>query len=99
MEYACNEEKGLLAVSLDGTPETTWKFARCKYDGRLGCYKPDSALPISDYCVFLTRRLATEKAKSLCFPANRVEKLGNKFGVGWGIRHDIRDNYFLAVFD
>jgi len=76
-------------------------FAHTEYSGKVGAFVPAQFGP--DFCefiTFLTKKEAIKYAKNtLHWPANSVEKIGNRFNVAWGIRHDIRDNYFLLKQD
>lgn len=96
MQYAEDNEKGLMAIKLDD--DNILKFARCQYDGKLQCFRPAAAgITMSQYVTGLKKDMV-KTAKRLGFPAANVEKIGNRFGVVYGIRHDPRDTYFLAIY-
>jgi len=71
------------------------RFARMKYDGNLECFVADSVVNIGDIVNFWTKKEAQVAAKRL--PVCGVDKIGGRFFKAWGLRHDLRDNYFLAV--
>ena len=77
--------------------DKTFSFAHTEYSGKVCAFVPAKFGP--DFCrfmTFLTKKEAIEYTKNvLHWPGNSVEKIGNRFNVVWGIRHDIRDNYFL----
>jgi hypothetical protein len=94
-----NTELGLMAISLDDSEDNIMRFARMKYDGHLCLYTPDCSISISDFIVKRTKQEAIQLAKRLSYPASHVQKVGNAFCSGWGIRHDYRDNYFFANYE
>lgn len=99
MQKAENTELGLMALSLDDSGENVLRFARMKYDGRLCLYTPDCSISISDFIVKRTKQEAIELAHRLSFTTSNVQKVGNTFCSGWGIRYDYRDTYFLANYE
>ncbi|HOR83010.1 MAG TPA: hypothetical protein PLF32_10210 [Bacteroidales bacterium] len=99
MQIAENKELGLLAVSPDDSNENISRFARMKYSGDLGCYTPDCSIQFGDFVSFRTKKEAVRMALKLRYTANHVCRIGNRWGYAWGIRHDFRDNYFLAIYD
>ena len=97
MRRAEDAEKGIMAVALDDGGDNILRFGRMKYDASLRLFRSDCSLNLRDYAVYQTKREAVAAAKSLRFPAHHVERVGSRFWVGWGIRHDARDHYFLAT--
>jgi hypothetical protein len=96
MKIAKDDEKGLMAIGLD---HKTLRFARMKYDGSLRCFTNDSVIQYNDFVAFSTKKKAIDYALSIGFQHNSVEQIGNRFERVWGIRHDIRDKYFLAKYE
>ncbi|MFQ5470192.1 MAG: hypothetical protein ACE5EH_07780 [Gammaproteobacteria bacterium] len=72
------------------------RYANTEYDGKLGCYKPKSVVSMSRYVAFPRKKGAIEYARSYHWPLSLVDRLRNRFGLAWGIRHDLRDEYFLT---
>lgn len=99
MNMAEDTEKGLLAMSLDGTSENVLRFGRMKYDGSRRLFRSDSSLQLDDFVSFAKKPDAVKAAKRLGFPASHVEKIGSRFWSCWGIRRDHRDTYFLATYE
>lgn len=99
MRYAEDQEKGLFAMSVDDSGDNVRRFGRMKYDGGLRLFVPDCILSFDQFVTYSTKRHAIETARRLGYPANHVEKVGTRFWSAWGIRHDFRDRYFLALFD
>jgi hypothetical protein len=99
MKSCEDSDKGLMAVDLDGSGDNVFRYGRMKYDGRLGCFTSDCLLPLSSFVSFPTKADALRAAQSLRFPSSHVERIGSRFCSAWGIRHDFRDSYFLAIFD
>jgi hypothetical protein len=95
MKIVRDEEKGIMAID---TGYEVMRYARCKYDGKLRCWKPDSIIPMSDY-VALPKVAAQKYARSIHFPLTHIERLGNHYGVLYGIRYDVRSDYFMAVWE
>lgn len=96
MRQAEDKQKGIMAIECQGH---IFKFARTKYDGRLGCFTPDSVVNIKNYTTFFNKKEAQIYAKHNGFPLSHIARFGNRFGKLWGIRYDFRDEYFLAEFD
>ena len=96
MRQAEDTQKGIMAMDLGGR---IFKFARAKYDGHLGCFTPDSAISIKEYTTFFNKREAQIYARQNGFLIANVARFGNRFGKVWGIRYDLRDEYFLAEFN
>ena len=97
--YAKDEANGLMAISLDDTGENVLRFGRMKYDGARGHFTPDSILCLRDFVSFPTKAKAAKAARAIGFTTGHVEKIGSRFWSCWGIRHDLRDCYFLAIFE
>jgi len=93
-----DESKGIMAVSLDDTGDNIFRYARMKYSGDLRCFTPDCSIPAGDFFSYNTKAEGIRAARSLRHPATHVFRIGNRFFKAWGIRHDLRDNYFLARF-
>jgi len=87
--------KGLLTVDIDGTGANVRRFGRMKYDGSRRHFQSDSAFVLRDFVAFPTKAEALAAARTLRFRQYLVEKIGSRFWSCWGLRHDIRDRYFL----
>ena len=99
MQISENQEKGLMAISLDDSGDNVLRFARMKYSGDLRRFVPDCSIPAGDFVSYDTKKEAVRAAQSLSFPATHVGMIGNRFFKAWGIRNDHRDNYFLARYE
>lgn len=95
MKYAENEEKGLMAIDPQGNGENVLRFGRMKYDGKLRIYRSDCVLNLADFATWIKKSDATKAARDLGFTSRHVERIGSRFCSVWGIRHDLRDCYFL----
>ena len=71
------------------------KFANCKFDGRLGYYVPDSNLGIKDYKTFISKKDASQYARSNSIPLTNIAHLGTRFCRVWGFRRDFQTGLFL----
>ena len=98
MNQAEDETKGLMAIQPE-VSKPTLQFGRMKYDGKLKAYRSDCVLNLADFQTWRTKREAVCAAKAIGFPASHVERIGSRFCLAWGIRHDHRDGYFLATYD
>lgn len=98
MKYAEDEKTGLFAIDPDGSNENTRRFGRMKYDGKLKLFRSDCVLNLDDFATWPTKKEAVAAAKRLRIPAANVDRIGSRFWSAWGIRHDYRDSYFLAVY-
>ena len=87
-----------MAIDPQGDGENLLRFGRMKYDGRLKCFRTDCVISLSEFATWNTKSEATKAAKSLGFTARHVDRIGSRFCLVWGIRHDLRDNYFLATY-
>ena len=96
MASAENTDLGLMAKEFDGVLK---RYGRAKYDGRLGYYRPDCVLTLSEFVTFRTKREAGKFATGNGYTAQHVERIGSRFWSAWGIRHDHRDSYFLANYE
>lgn len=99
MQYARDEERGLLAIALDDDSTNVLRFGRMRYDGKLRLFRSDCCLCFSEFVSYATKLEAVAAARRLRFPAAHVERIGSRLWSAWGIRHDHRDSYFLAVFE
>ena len=97
MRRAEDTENGIMAIALDDGDENILRFGRMKYDATRRLFRPDCALNLCDFAVYPTKGKAVAAANGLRFPAHHVERIGSRFWAGWGIRHDSRDHYFLAI--
>ena len=95
MRLAEDKERGLLAIQVE---DQVFRFARAVYDGGLLCYKPQSVIPISQFRTFPTKALASEEARRLSWPQRNVQRIGNRFGVAWGLKLGPLHDYFLADY-
>lgn len=91
-------EKGLFAIDIDDSGENILQFGRMKYNGKLECYVSDCILSLQDFVSYPTKQKAKIAAKHLGFTQDKVQRIGSRFWLCWGIRHDFHDNYFLATF-
>jgi len=90
-----DEAKGLVTTWQDGTGMLA--FGRAKYDSKLGCWCPDSIYSMCHYEAFATKKAAVAHVKSMSWPQTHIERFGNRFGMGYAIREDIRSKYFLLT--
>jgi hypothetical protein len=98
MIIAENKERGLFAFSVsDG--EHILQFARMRYDGKLSCFVNDSIINYCDFVTWWTKPAAIKAAKRLGFTADHIERIGSRYEKKWGLRYDIRTNYFLARYE
>lgn len=97
MKIAEDKDKGLLVVAVDDAH--VLRYARMKYDGSLRLWRSDSVIPLSDFCTWPTKAEACDAASRLGFTHGHVDRVGSRFWSCWGIRHDLRDNYFLAIYE
>ena len=88
-----------MAIDPDGSGENIMRYGRMKYDGSRKCYISDCVLNLDDFANWQTKREAVQAAKRLSIPVSYVERIGSRFWTAWGIRHDFRDSYFLAVYN
>lgn len=98
MKRAEDGSKGLMAVDPDDSGENTLRYGRMKYDGRLRLYRSDCVLNLDEFANWPTKKEAVAAARRLRMPAANVDRIGSRFWSAWGIRHDCRDHYFLAVY-
>lgn len=96
MRFSEDTDKGIMAKD---TGDRILRFGRCIYDGKLRHYTPKSCLTFRNYVTYNTKSEATKEAKKLGFTSGHVQKIGNRFCSAWGIKHDPRDDYFLANFE
>jgi hypothetical protein len=99
MKQAEDQDRGLMAIDPQGDGENVLRYGRMKYDGKLCLFRSDCALNLSDFATWPTKQAAVSAAKSLGFSTAHVERIGSRFCSVWGIRHDHRDHYFLAVYE
>jgi hypothetical protein len=99
MKIVEDQDKGLMAIDLQGDGKKILRFGRMKYDGKLRLFRSDCVLNLSDFATWTTKKEAVSAAKSLGFRAAYVDRIGSRFCHVWGIRHDHRDHYFLAVYE
>lgn len=93
------DKKHGLAVVLRGDGISPLCLVRAVYDPSIQCWKPDYpyGLHLSDFRSWPRKKEAVQWAKNLCWPTNKVTRLGTRFSRGWGLRWDLRYPYFLAV--
>lgn len=100
MNNACLREdrKRGLAVVLRGDGVSPMCLVRATYDGSLRCWKPEYSLGLhlADFMSWPTRKEAVQCAKDLGWKQNMVTNLGTRFSRGYGLRWDLRYQYFLA---
>lgn len=90
-----DQRRGVMALDL--TPPL--RFGRMKYSGKLRLWVSDCTINLCDFITFPTKHDAILHARTLGWTSSHVERIGSRFWSCWGIRYDIRDNYFLAKFE
>jgi hypothetical protein len=87
------EEKGYLTINLG---YKIMRFANCRIDVKLGIYVSAlSEVGLCHFKTFMNKTEASKYAKSIGYTSAHVFKIGSRFARVWGIRHDLRDSYFL----
>ena len=97
MKIVEDKEKGLFVVAVDDAH--VLRYGRMKYDGSLRLWRSDCVLPLKNFVTWPTKSEACSAAMRLGFTRAHVERVGSRFWSCWGIRHDPRDNFFLAIYE
>ena len=92
------DRKRGLAVVLRGDGVSPLCLVRATYDGSIQCWKPEYSLGLhlSDFMSWPNRKEAVQCAEKLGWKQNMVTNLGTRFSRGYGLRWDLRYQYFLA---
>lgn len=96
MNIAEDQNLGLMAVDIE--PGRVRRYGRMKYNAQYVFFVTDCALTLSEFISFPTKKIAFQEARNLGFTNGHVVRIGSRFWSAWGIRHDLRDRYFLADY-
>lgn len=98
-----NESNGRAQITreivVDGKVQTqTLNLVEAIYEPSFSAYKPNTlkGITLSEMGCFCTKKEAIAKAKELSIKQDKVQKIGTRFWLGWGIRYDFRYPYFYG---
>lgn len=90
------KERGIKAVNLG---DRIIQYALAKFDRNLRCYTTDSVVGVPDFVRFSCKKKAIEFARSIGWPAQAVEKFGQRHNIQWGVREGATSLFFVASHD